>query len=206
MHRIDTSGASPDNRFQEGDPSTGALATVVGADWCNAIQEELCAVIAAAGIALSKPNNSQLLAAIQSIAIPAGSINYFAMDVPPAGWLEARGQVISRTTYARLFAAIGTRFNSGGEGSTNFRLPDLRGYFLRGWDNTRGIDAGRVFGTFQADELKSHTHGGVPKLLNDNDRGGTGSAFSIDDVDVTAATGGSETRPKNFAALVCIKI
>lgn len=205
MHRIDTSGATPDNKFQPGDPGTGTLATVVGADFMNAVQEELATVIEAAGIVLSKPANNQLLAAIQAIAIPAGTLQTFAMAAPPQGWLKANGQVVSRSTYARLFAAIGTTYNTGGESGTQFRLPDVRGYFMRAWDDGRGIDPGRAIGTLQADAIKSHTHGGVPKLLNDNDRGGTGSAFSIDDVDETAAFGGTETRPKNFAALVCIK-
>jgi microcystin-dependent protein len=61
---------------------------------------------------------------IQS-AIPVGSIMAFGRASPPAGWLAANGSAVSRTTYAALFAAIGTAFGSG-DGSTTFTLPDLR--------------------------------------------------------------------------------
>jgi len=86
-----------------------------------------------------------------------GSVTAFARSTAPAGWLKANGAAVSRTTYAALFAAIGTTFGVG-DGSTTFNLPDLRGEFLRGWDDARGIDSGRAFGTLQTDDLKSHTH------------------------------------------------
>jgi microcystin-dependent protein len=76
----------------------------------------------------------------------------------PAGTLKCNGATISRATYAALFAKIGTTFGAG-DGSTTFRLPDLRGEFIRCWDDGRGIDAGRAFGSAQAEEIKSHTHG-----------------------------------------------
>lgn len=88
---------------------------------------------------------------------PAGAVMAFARSTAPAGWLKANGTAVSRTTYAALFAAIGTTFGAG-DGSTTFNLPDLRGEFLRGWDDARGIDSGRAFGTLQTDDLKSHTH------------------------------------------------
>ena len=86
-----------------------------------------------------------------------GQVAHFAMSTPPTGWLKANGAVVSRTTYATLFAAIGTTFGVG-DGSTTFKLPDMRGEFIRGWDDSRGVDAGRGFGTAQADAFKSHTH------------------------------------------------
>lgn len=61
---------------------------------------------------------------IQS-AIPAGSVMAFGRASPPAGWLAANGSAVSRTTYAALFAAIGTAFGAG-NGSTTFNVPDLR--------------------------------------------------------------------------------
>jgi phage-related tail fiber protein len=66
-------------------------------------------------------------------------------------------QLISRTTYADLFAAIGTTFGVG-DGSTTFGIPDLRGEFARGWDDARGVDTGRTFGSAQAEDFKAHTH------------------------------------------------
>ena len=139
-------------------------------------------------------------------AAPSGTIAYFATNTAPAGWLKANGAAVSRTVYAALFAAIGTRFGVG-DGSTTFRLPDLRGEFIRGWDDGRGADSGRGIGSWQADEIKAHTHGGVPVNKSDFDRGvGQNSYFSLDDQGVTAAAGGAETRPRNVALLACIKI
>ena len=137
--------------------------------------------------------------------IPSGAVLYFAGQTAPAGWLKANGAAVSRTAYAALFAAIGTTYGAG-DGSTTFNLPDLRGEFMRGWDDGRGIDRGRVFGSAQSDELKAHTHGGVPQRTGDNDRGGASSWYSIDGVGQTESFGGSETRPRNLALLACIKI
>lgn len=67
MHRIDTPGATPDNRFTEGDPTIPTAATEVSAEWLNAVQEEVAAVIAGAGIALDKADNGQLLEAIKKL-------------------------------------------------------------------------------------------------------------------------------------------
>ena len=64
MHRIDTSTATPDNRFTEGDPAIPLPATVVSADWLNAVQEELVAVVTGAGLELDKAENDQLRQAI----------------------------------------------------------------------------------------------------------------------------------------------
>ena len=86
----------------------------------------------------------------------AGEISYFAMQTPPDGWLKANGALVNRSTYARLFAAIGTQFGSTNSG--NFRLPDLRGEFVRGWDDSRGVDSGRGFGSSQEAEFESHDH------------------------------------------------
>lgn len=72
MHRIDGEGATNDNKFTEGNPSTGALATTVTADWCNAVQEEIIAVLTEAGIAPVKANNGQLVAAILSLIAGGG--------------------------------------------------------------------------------------------------------------------------------------
>ncbi len=124
----------------------------------------------------------------------------------PAGWLACEGALVSRTTYAALFGAIGTTFGAG-DGSTTFALPDLRGEFLRGWDLTRGVDpdSPRGLGSFQADALKAHTHDGVPSLQADIDRGSASSNFSVDVNGVTGSTGGAETRPRNVAVWYLIK-
>jgi len=102
-------------------------------------------------------NNAQTTA---DQAAPVASLVYMAMDVVPAGWLKANGATVSRTTYAALFAVIGTTYGAG-DGSTTFKLPDYRGYFLRAWDDGRGIDSGRVFGSTQSSQNLSHNHGGA---------------------------------------------
>nr|WP_244773659.1 phage tail protein [Alysiella crassa]UOP08067.1 phage tail protein [Alysiella crassa] len=91
-------------------------------------------------------------------AVPSGTVVYFLGTNAPSGWLKANGAAISRTTYSRLFAAIGTHYGAG-DGSTTFNIPDLRGEFLRVWDDGRGNDAGRILGSWQGDELRSHSHG-----------------------------------------------
>lgn len=73
MHRIDHATATVDNLFTEGDPVGGVAATVMTDDWANAIQEEICAVLAAAGITLDKANNAQLLAALVALGVRAAT-------------------------------------------------------------------------------------------------------------------------------------
>ncbi|MFL9669754.1 phage tail fiber protein [Variovorax sp. AB1(2024)] len=105
---------------------------------------------------INKPISTAQQAAITQAA-PPGAVMHFAGTVVPAGWLKRNGAAISRTAYAALFAAIGTTFGSG-DGSTTFNLPDDRGNFDRGWDDGRGIDAGRAFGSEQASDNLVHTH------------------------------------------------
>ena len=140
----------------------------------------------------------------------AGTIIYTASKTTPTGYLIADGSPVSREYYANLFNAIGTTFGSG-DGSTTFNVPDLRGEFIRGWDKNRGVDNGRVFGSQQSDELKSHSHNinttNSAASANDNadpirgsiTGGVAASAHSIN------STGGNETRPRNVALLACIK-
>jgi microcystin-dependent protein len=130
----------------------------------------------------------------------AGSVIYVAKNTAPTGYLKANGALVSRTTYAALFAAIGTTFGVG-DGSTTFGLPDLRGEFIRGWDDGRGVDSGRVFGASQLDDLKSHSH----SIQTFGGSSGTYASGSLGLNSSTGATGGSETRPRNIALLACIK-
>lgn len=137
------------------------------------------------------------------IAAPTGSVYTFAGATVPTGWLKCNGALLSRTTYAALFAVIGTTYGAG-DGSTTFALPDLRGEFVRGFDDARGIDAGRTLGSSQASQNLSHTHteqgsGGhshtawsdsqgahshvfeSPPRMSDTDRGvGNASLWNID--------------------------
>ena len=91
-------------------------------------------------------------------AIPSGAIQMFARATPPSGWLKANGGEVHRLDYPELFSAIGTTFGAG-DGSTTFNLPDLRGTFLRGLDDGRGLDAGRTLGSYQDSANLAHNHG-----------------------------------------------
>lgn len=90
-----------------------------------------------------------------------------------------------------------------GDGSTTFNLPDMRSEFPRGWDNGRGIDSNRSFGSAQLDELKAHTHG-VAGGVN----AASGAAWNVPGNGAgsqSGSTGGTETRPRNKAKMFCIK-
>lgn len=171
-----------------------------------------------------------------------GQVAYFVGTSAPAGWVKANGAQLSRTTFAALWAhaqAAGalvtdaqwlaghTGAFSSGDGGTTFRLPDLRGEFLRGWDDARGLDSGRAIGTFQGSLLGSHVHTGTTSTNGDHSHthlgvGGTRAGGSSGTVTsdansntstagahnhtfTTDATGGAETRPRNVALLACIK-
>lgn len=210
MHRIDGPGALPGGLFTDGDPTLGTPSTIVTEDWANAVQGELVNAILGAGIALSKPDNTQLLQAIQRLAelrLPAGAVQAFAMNDVPPGWLACNGQLVSRTAYGKLFAAIGTLYGAG-DGVSTFGLPDYRGEFLRGLDNARGVDAGRTIGTSQAGSVQAHTHT-LPEtiVIEDGGAGGPGGSTSgtASIVGPTGSFGGAETRPRNVAVLYCIR-
>lgn len=141
--------------------------------------------------------------AAMNLAAPIGSIVAWPDNAAPTNWRQCGGAAISRTTFATLFSLIGTTFGAG-DGSTTFNLPDLRGEFIRGWDNGRGIDSARVFGSSQTDQLEAHVHtyqtggvlgGGFPSLDN-------GGGLFVN----TTSTGGAETRPRNVALMYIIRV
>lgn len=140
-----------------------------------------------------------------SSGVKAGTVAYFAASTAPAGFIKANGAAISRSAYAALFAAIGTTYGSG-DGSTTFNVPDLRGEFVRSLDDGRGVDSGRLIGTAQADELKSHNHAGYGQgTFGTVNPGSTWTNTAIQTTATTGATGGTESRPRNVAMLACIK-
>ncbi|MGN2381287.1 tail fiber protein [Pseudomonas juntendi] len=94
------------------------------------------------------------------MAAPVGQVAHFARSTPPAGWLKRNGAAVSRTTYAALFAVIGTQFGAG-DGSTTFNLPDDRELIDRAWtDGLNAADSGRAIFSTQAGQLESHFHTG----------------------------------------------
>jgi phage-related tail fiber protein len=142
------------------------------------------------------------------LAAPIGSVVAWPRNTAPTNWLECSGQAVSRTTYATLFAITGTVFGVG-NGTTTFNVPDLRGEFVRGWDNSRGVDSGRAFGSAQADELEAHTHLISPPSSSDTTSSGltatgTGGGETVTPYE-SGSTGGTETRPRNIALMYIIR-
>lgn len=143
--------------------------------------------------------------------VPTGSVFTMATTTVPSGYLECDGSAVSRTTYADLFAAIGTTWGAG-NGSSTFNVPDLRGEFVRGWDNGRGVDDSRTFASFQDHQLQYHSHR-YSSALGDSDYGqsnpakGTPSTRNTTDGSDASDVGnfGSETRPRNIAMMYVIK-
>lgn len=154
---------------------------------------------------------------------PVGAVIWVATSTAPNGFLKANGAAVSRTTYAALFAALGTQFGAG-DGSSTFNVPDLRGEFIRGWDDSRGVDSGRTFGSNQSGMVGPHNHTvndpGHSHSVNINVyQQGAGSNAATDMANragntqsSTETTGisinnnsGTETRPRNVALLACIK-
>lgn len=85
------------------------------------------------------PNATALnTAAARETLLPVGTISYFPDASIPTGWLPADGQAVSRTTYAALFAKIGTTYGVG-NGTTTFNLPDGRGRALIGSGQGTGL-------------------------------------------------------------------
>ncbi len=131
------------------------------------------------------PSTKVLNVSVSSDVSEVGKISMFARSTAPSGYLKCNGAAISRTTYAALFSVIGTTFGAG-DGSTTFNIPDLRGEFIRGWDDARGVDTSRVFGSWQDGQNLWHGHGitingyshnhwwGATTSTNGNHQHGTG--------------------------------
>lgn len=161
-------------------------------------------------------------------SILTGSIIMWPKNTPPTGYYECDGSAKNTTTDAALFAIIGYTF--GGAGAS-FNLPDFRGYFPRGWANAGSVDAGRAFGSTQAEAFESHTHTatsiftGTPHSHSVRGQhnassgsgdiaynGGAAPSFNTESTvaggtvaTTNSSTGGAETRPVNLAIMFIIK-
>ncbi|MFX1048641.1 phage tail protein, partial [Escherichia coli] len=168
MHRIDTKTAQKDkfgagkNGFTRGNPQTGTPATDLDDDYFDMLQEELCSVVEASGASMEKGRHDQLLTALRALllsrknpfgdiksdgtvqtalenlglgegsALPVGVPVPWPSATPPTGWIKCNGAPFSAAQYpelAKVYPAL--------------KLPDLRGEFIRGWDDGRGVDAER---------------------------------------------------------------
>ena len=130
MHRIDTATATPDHKFTEGDPAVPVAATTVSAEWLNAVQEELVAVITGAELELQKSDNSQLWQAIGQLITnakpglatkakpglvqvggglnitPEGLLSVLAASVTQAGIVQLASGLSNSTTTAPTCKAV----------------------------------------------------------------------------------------------------
>ena len=161
--------------------------------------------------------NWQVLAHKSASSSSATGFETMAAGIPvswltntaPGYTLSMNGQAVSRTTYSNLFTAIGTTYGVG-DGSTTFNLPDWRGEFIRGWDNTAGNDpdsasrtdrgdgaTGDNVGTRQSYQIQSHTHS-YTKPATAQKAGNGVSASTSSTSSATSSSGGNETRPKNI--------
>lgn len=179
-----------------GDTAARAYADTVGTAARN------YADVVAAALATAAQNAAVALARVRP-----GVVEFFAGTAVPSGYLKCDGAAVSRSTYADLFAAIGTRYGVG-DGATTFNLPDARGEFIRGWDDGRGVDGGRSLGSWQDQELQAHSHALPVRTNADAGDGWLEDAGPTDTIRSaqTAETGGAETRPRNIALMVIIKV
>lgn len=223
MKRINSSTAVIDkfgigkNGFTAGNVQTGVKATALTPLWCEAIQEELMAVVEGEGLTPSSSDLTQLYTAIKLLGkklSPPGSVIYFASTSAPTGWIKCNGAAISRTTYAALFSAIGTTFGIG-DGATTFNVPDLRGEHIRGFDDGRGVDSGRILGSWQRgtaiagkDDLGSSSiffFGDGSSVSRDPADGTSSTVYGELTVATTTTTNYGMARVRNIALLACIK-
>lgn len=151
---------------------------------------------------------------------PIGSTISLPSNSVPSGYLYCDGSAVSRVTYANLFAIIGTAHGIG-DGSTTFQLPDYRGMFLRGVDETAGIDpdkasrtavgggnSGNNVGSVQGHAYELHSHFNI---LSPNPTGAGDAVPQAANTGQTVRTstmagnGGNETRPINIYTKYYIK-
>ncbi|EGF2691748.1 integrase [Shigella sonnei] len=168
--------ATQDGKYTDGSVAGGIAATRLRAAAFNAMQEELAHIVESAGLALDINDMTQVLKAIQKLtlsranpfadiksdgaaaistaltnlglgegsALPVGVPVPWPSATPPTGWLKCNGAPFSAEEYPELAKAYPTN-----------KLPDLRGEFIRGWDDGRGIDSGRGILTAQSHGMPS---------------------------------------------------
>jgi microcystin-dependent protein len=222
--------AQSDIRFADAD-SSNYVALQAPATVATDLTLTLPATDGSSGQALTT-NGSGALAFATIGGVPTGAVFYFAANTEPTGFLKCDGRPVSRTNYSALFAVTGTTYGVG-DGDTTFNLPDLRGEFIRGWDDGRGVDASRAFGSAQGYATAKPQTTTATRLLGDGTTttidasttnpsaigftrvskttegvtaGTIDSTGSGQEIDVLqGVTGDAETRPRNVALLACIK-
>ena len=225
---------TPDNLFHDGNPLTGELGTIVDAEHLNNVQgavrdtqSELITVLTAAGINVDPSKQNQLLTALKALllsrsnpfadiksdgaaaiatalsnlglgegsALPVGVPVPWPLSTPPTGWLKCNGAAFSATDYPQLAKAF-----------TAFKLPDLRGEFIRGWDDGRGVDSGRALLSSQEATGVAVTLGGFSDYngidIEDFEAGKAHPSYAVYIAQTTQTSTGTtyrKVRPRNIA-------
>ena len=144
--------------------------------------------------------SEEFKAEVATYSAPPGTVIYCLTQNVGNGWLECNGQEVSRTTYAALFTAIGTRYGDG-DGSTTFALPDFRGRSPIGAGTGSGLTnrdintkyIGEESHTQTAAELVAHTHSWVSPLTKTGPRGdGANICWTSASTENTGSTGGGQ--------------
>ena len=183
-------------------------------------------------MAISNPSLAQIkqaltemLPKLKPLSVPTGMISAF--HTVPDGWLQCNGAAVSRTTYAALFAVIGTKYGSG-DGSTTFNLPNLHHKFIEGTTtssevgrsvsaglpNITGKHANPNFQIFDAQYFGKGLSGAFTLETTSNRRGirNSDGAYSganfLFDASRSNSTYGSSSmvQPASTRLLACIKI
>lgn len=221
MHRIDTKTAQKDkfgagkNGFTRGKPQTGTPATDLDDDYFDMLQEELCSVVEASGASLEKGRHDQLLTALRALllsrknpfgdiksdgtvktalenlglgegsALPVGVPVPWPSEVPPTGWIKCNGAPFTASEYPKLAQAY-----------PSLKVPDLRGEFIRGWDDGRGVDSERALLSAQGDAIRNIN--GTITDVRFNQGAAVNGVFTISDIGPAS----SDSAGKGFAKRV----
>ncbi len=177
---IPNARADSNGEFTDGNVVGGVPPTLLPAEWFNTIQRELVTVVQDGGLTLDPNDDTQVLAALKKLflqsgnnlseikdagptaitqtlanlglgegsAIPVGVPLPWPTATPPEGWLKCNGAIFDKVKYPKLALA----YPSG-------ILPDLRGEFIRGWDDGLGVDAGREILSIQGDAIRNISGG-----------------------------------------------
>ena len=161
---------------------------------------------------------AMLASAVANALCPTGSILAYGSSTAPSGWLLCDGTSYSTTTYANLYAVIGSSYGTASAG--NFNVPDLRGLFIRGASLGAGTTndpdsaartafmtggaTGNNIGSYQVDQFASHNHSvNLGSSATNGGLAGNYSVFSI--AENTGNTGGNQTNPRNIYCAYIIK-
>ena len=158
---------------------------------------------------------------IANFGVPIGTVFHLATSTVPMGYLKCNGDVVPNgsgtvqgvtANFSALHTTLGTTYGTAG------KLPDLRGEFVRGFDDGRGIDTSRVMGSSQLDQFQGHYHAkstagiqGGTASLGANPGGNIYAGYNAEiRQPITDGTNdvpriGSETRPRNVALMPVIK-